>query len=672
MKLLPPMKKHFTLTAFLLALAVNAQTSCDNALPLTLGVHAATYVPDGVLSLPDCIAYGPGATNALWYTYTSPATQTLIVTSNVPGYAPVDTRMYMYTGTCGSLTCFNADDDSGGNLTSSITFTAQQNTTYYIVFDNYWVPDNFHFSIDEPRTPQYPIFSAQMLGFGNVLAVADLNGDYLDDLISPAPSGVDVLLQSPNGNGFSTKFLPSPPVTYMPSWSMAAGDFDKNGYNDLLYGSGSGATLLLADDDGLSYNKQHVTPQFVFSQRTNFVDIDNDGNLDAFVCHDVEPNVYFKNDGSGGFSFHQGGLGDVANGGNYGSIWIDYNNDGRLDLFIAKCRGGNNVAAVDELHRNNGDGTFTNVAAEAGLADYHQSWSSAWGDFDNDGDMDVMIGASSNTNGSHKLMKNNGDGTFTNVTAGSGYDTTSMLNIEHVAHDFNNDGWVDILSYRTLMINNGDMTFTPIQIPASNGPIGDLNNDGFLDIFNGNSIYFNNDNGNHWLKVHLKGVQSNANGIGARIELYGQAPRWNKQIRDVKSGDGFKYMSSLNTHFGIGSLGAIDTVIVKWPSGTVDVIENPTIDTALFVEEGSTLGLNKAQKETFVLYPNPAKEVLNIKATNQFNATSATLYTLDGKLLGTEKIQSGSIKVGHLQKGIYLITLKADNGKQFSTKFIKG
>ena len=72
------------------------------------------------------------------------------------------------------------------------------------------------------------------------------------------------------------------------------------------------------------------------------------------------------------------------------------------------------------------------------------------------------------------------------------------------------------------------------------------------------------------------------------------------------------------------------------------------------------------------MYPNPAKDMLNVKSTNQFAATSADIYSLEGKLIGTEKVQSGSIKVSHLQKGVYLITLKSDTGKQFSTKFIKG
>lgn len=666
------MKKTLTISSLLLAFGAWAQTDCSTATPVQEGTYNAVYTEGGELSVPDCFNYGTGATNAIWYSYTPTVSKTIILSSNVPGQTPIDTRLHVYTGTCGALTCFLADDDSGGSLTSSVTFSAVAGTTYYFVFDNYWDPANFSFSLSEPVIPQYPVFSAQPSGLSGVLAVVDINGDYLDDMVSPSASIVNVKLQ--NQGGFSDASIPVTGALNSPTWSTAAGDYDKNGYNDLLFGGGSGASLVLANSTGTAYDRVYNTTQYVFSQRTNFVDINNDGNLDAFICHDVAPNVYFLNDGSNGAVFHQGGLGDVSNGGNYGSIWIDYDNDGDIDLFIAKCRGDNTNASVDQLLRNNGDGTFTDVATEAGFSDHHQSWSSAWADFDNDGDMDVMIGASSNSNGSHKLMRNNGDGTFTNVTTGSGFDIQSMLNIEHVAHDFNNDGWVDILSgNNVIMVNNGDLTFTQIPISTQNGPIGDVNNDGFLDIYNpGNgNIYMNTGNNNHWLKVLLKGVQSNGNGIGARIELHAQGGLWTKQIRDVKSGDGFRYMSSLNTHFGIGNTPSIERVVIKWPSGTVDIVENPAIDTPLFVQEGSTLGLSKPDKGGFVLYPNPAKDVLNIKASTTFTPTSAAIYTTEGRLVTNQRIENHKLNVSQLSTGNYVVILRAENGKQFSAKLIK-
>jgi PKD repeat protein len=115
------------------------------------------------------------------------------------------------------------------------------------------------------------------------------------------------------------------------------------------------------------------------------------------------------------------------------------------------------------------------------------------------------------------------------------------------------------------------------------GP-GDINNDGFIDIIYGYTIYKNNGNSNNWLTVTVEGTNSNRNGIGARVEIYGA---WGKQIRDIRSGIGFRYMGTLNAHFGLGNAAVIDSVIVRWPSGNVDLVCNPDKNSVLHIIENS-------------------------------------------------------------------------------------
>jgi PKD repeat protein len=417
---------------------------------------------------------------------------------------------------------------------------------------------------------------------GSALAVTDMNGDFLDDIVSVTTTNIEFHQQNVAGS-FTPVNYTTTTAQNSPSWSLAIGDYNADGYNDLLYGGGSGVTFMESDGLGTGYNQVSGT-QYVFSQRSNFVDINNDGHLDAFVCHDVDPNVYYINDGSGNLTFNQGGLGDHPDGGNYGSIWVDYNNDRLPDLFIAKCRGGAGTAKINELHKNNGDGTFTNVSVQANMADPIQTWSSAWNDFDNDGWMDVVVGASSSADGMHKFMHNNGDGTFSNITAGSGLETYLGMSTEYASYDFNNDGFTDVFTPNTILYNNGNNTFTAHPIQMSAGAVGDLNNDGFLDVQNGTTTYFNSGNAYNWITVTLKGTTSNINGIGARVEIYGA---WGKQIRDVRSGVGFRYMGTLNAHFGIGAATQIDSVRVLWPSGNNDVICNPENNKVLHIIENA-------------------------------------------------------------------------------------
>ncbi|MBO3115309.1 VCBS repeat-containing protein [Winogradskyella sp. DF17] len=521
------------------------------------------------------------------------------------------------------------------------------------------------------------------------IALVDLNGDFLDDVVSVGSTTINVNYQLPGG-GFNNVNITTTPADYLPTWSLAAGDFDANGYNDLVYGATNGVTFMKANNDGTGYT-EISGPEDVFSQRSNFVDINNDGHLDAFVCHDVEANVYYINDGSGNLNFYQGrspgvvpnGLGLTPGGGNYGTVWIDFDNDRDMDLFIAKCRGGSTTISTNELWRNDGNGVFVNVADSNGwyntnypsdghnnssnLGDNVQTWSSAWADFDNDGDMDVFVGASSTSNGNSKLMRNNGDGTFTDVTAASGV-LDAQLGIENAPADFDNDGFVDIMSNGDVLFNNGNFTFTnyPNNMPPT-GAIGDANNDGFLDVFRSGTLYINNTNSNNWIKINTIGTDSNINGIGARVVL--NTPS-GTQIRDVRSGEGFEYMSSLNTHFGLGTETTITDITIYWPSGNVDVISGPGINTTVSVIEGSTLSILDEELVDAVIYPNPVEDVLTITTSAQLTGRIATVFDLNGKRVLNQKLETDVLNVSNLQEGIYFLRIES-NGKSIKRKFIK-
>src|SRR5690606_23136485 len=154
----------------------------------------------------------------------------------------------------------------------------------------------------------------------NSICAVDMNGDYLDDIVSVSSTHIQTFYQKEDGT-FTEQNFPTTDAATMPTTRLPDGDITGNGYNHVLSGGGSGVTFMMANDEGTEYN-QVTFPEFVFSQRTNFVDISNDGNLDAFVCHDVAPNVYYINDGEGNLTFNQGGIGDFPTGGHYGSLWV--------------------------------------------------------------------------------------------------------------------------------------------------------------------------------------------------------------------------------------------------------------------------------------------------------------------------------------------------------------
>jgi len=669
--------KLYLIGLMALPLALKAQNTCATSQPVSAGTYTVAAVDGTDLPTTSCANGGlDGVTAGEWYIYTPTDNYSVTVTTDLPGTgAGTDTRFHVYIGACGALTCYSGNDDSGGGVHSTATFTVTSGTPYIILFDNKYSSVGFDFSITEdpivvaPTPPVtftgnfFPVISGQY-SYG----VVDMNGDFLDDIVTVSGSDIQILYQQVSG-AFQTATYPTTNVTFLPSWSLAIADIDKNGFNDLLYGDGSGVTFMRANATGTGYTASSGS-EYVFSQRSNFVDINNDGHLDAFVCHDVDPNVYYLNDGTGNLVYQQGGLGDHPEGGNYGSIWVDYDNDGDQDLFIAKCRGGLSTAKINELHRNDGNGVFTDVSVASNMADPIQTWSSAWNDFDNDGFLDAVVGASSTADGPHKVMHNNGDGTFSDVTAGSGWDTNPSLNIEHVSFDFDNDGFTDVLGGgNKISFGNGDMTFTSYVFDFHDGQIGDLNNDGFLDVKNGSNVYLSNGNDNNWVKVNLQGIASNSNGIGARVEIYGA---WGKQIRNVQSGNGFRFMNTMNAHFGIGAATAIDSIIVKWPSGTVDINVGTPINGAItFVEGTAPLSLVELDGKNITLFPNPTTDYIEIDNIELMNVEEITVVSHTGSEVLKLKGSASKINVSSLVSGQYILIITTKENAKYSESFIK-
>ncbi len=416
----------------------------------------------------------------------------------------------------------------------------------------------------------------------------DMNGDHLDDIVRPTFFKLYIDYQQPDGSFESVVFEMN--TTIQPDWSICAGDLDGNGFNDLLYGGGDKVSFLMANDNGTDYT-EIVMPDSIFSQRSTMADIDNDGDLDAFVCDDNELSHPFRNDGFGNMTLDQNLIVTADRPGNYSAIWTDYDNDDDIDLYITKCKGGappGDINRTNLLYQNNGDGTYSEVAAAAGLDDNAQSWSTVFEDFDNDGDFDAFI---LNHDFKNRFFRNNGDGTFTDIIDQTGIDFyASPGDWNNASGDFNNDGYMDIFSEldNEFYLGNGDLTFTGQTINELfiSGGIGDFNNDGFLDVVRSKGLWINDGNDNNWLKVNLIGIESNPNGIGARVEVYGS---WGKQSREVRSGQSFSPMSSLQTHFGLGQADSIEKLVVRWPSGIVTTVDSLSINSTVTVPEASCL-----------------------------------------------------------------------------------
>jgi hypothetical protein len=373
----------------------------------------------------------------------------------------------------------------------------------------------------------------------------------------------------------------------------------------------------------------------ISSQGGAWGDYDNDGWLDLYLpgeFDDKRPDranrskLYHNNrDGTFTDVALRAGVGNDRFG--KGSDWGDYDNDGDLDLYVS------NLGQPNRLYRNNGDGTFTDVAREMGVTEPLSSFACWWWDYDNDGRLDVFVcpykAHLSEVIKSHlglpttgerpRLYHNEGSGGFRDVTRAAGLDRV-LVPMGSNFGDLDNDGFLDIylgtgrpaymyLVPNVMFKNVGGTRFEDVTTSTGTGHLqkghgvafADWDRDGDVDVFlesggatpgdrAGNLLFENPGHGNHWLNVRLVGVTSNRSALGARIEIQARVEdgTLSPRHRVVTSGSSFGG-NPLATTIGLGRARKIATIRVQWPaSKTEQLFLDLEVDRAIEITEGQS------------------------------------------------------------------------------------
>jgi hypothetical protein len=463
------------------------------------------------------------------------------------------------------------------------------------------------------------------LGQSRGVAWGDYDNDgNLDIYVSNTLTDANKLFHNEGGEVFSDA-TSGPMGDTGNGMGIAWGDYDNDGDLDLyLSNGGTDANKLFRNEGGGAFVDATSGPlaNADGGQGIAWGDYDNDGNLDLYLAiGGGNPNKLFRNDGEGTFvDATSGPLGDTESSVN--AVWGDYDNDGDLDLYLS------NVGTdASKLLRNDGSGVFSN-ATSAPLGNTGTGAGVAWGDYDNDGDLDLYL---ANWGTSNKLFRNEGAGTFVDATSGLLGDPGQSRGVAW--GDYDNDGDLDLFvsnwgTPSKLFRNDGGGAF----VDATSGPLGDVgsctgaawgdyDSDGDLDLYvarysQANRLFRNNlSSGNHWLHVDLEGVYSNRAGIGARIRVVTGGA---SQIREVSGGSGDMSQNSLTAEFGLGGATVVDTVCVLWPSGIAQDSLNVAVDQLIVItEQESPVGVIDGSDAPVVdflsqSHPNPFNPLARI------------------------------------------------------------
>ncbi|MDP6402025.1 MAG: FG-GAP-like repeat-containing protein [SAR202 cluster bacterium] len=472
----------------------------------------------------------------------------------------------------------------------------------------------------------------------------DNDGDW--DLYSTHVHGN--LLYRNNGDGTFTDVAEDAGVDVKGwnGWYMKGGsqwgDYDGDGDQDLYVlkrnmgsllfrNNGDGTFTDVAEEAGVQTVKK--------ASGSAWGDYDADGDLDLAVACKWGVDYLFRNNGDGTFinvapeldvaqhllkksvAVELEGKGQPAqSGSSFQPFWFDYDNNNTLDLFFAVDRGSN------YLYKNNGDGTFTEVTETSGIFLVGQGMGVDAGDYDRDGDLDFYVtnwgtmawGGIGMGLTPNFFFRNNGDGTFSEVSAATGTRGRSGVGWGVSFFDPDNDGDVDLalvnghnrvasrweIETRNIDLfyqNNGDGTFTDVTEISGFGLTcqaqglgtadydGDGDQDLFTDCLDDRDHLFRNDLANYlgdtWLKVRLRGTESNHFGIGAVVKVTSGGMT---QMEQLFAGGSTYSQDAQELHFGLAGETVADKVEVRWPSGIIQTVENVGANRTITITESGS------------------------------------------------------------------------------------
>ncbi|MGD0110838.1 MAG: FG-GAP-like repeat-containing protein [Armatimonadota bacterium] len=382
---------------------------------------------------------------------------------------------------------------------------------------------------------------------------------------------------------------------------VASADYNNDGLLDVLIGSGTGYPKLYRNDGGhfseVASTSGFYTTSLHPGRSVAWCDYDGDNQLDVFICNILDNvSILYHNSGDGTFTdvTQQAGMSGLSMPYSaYCAAWGDYDNDGHPDLMVSRFQ------KRPMLFHNNGDGTFTEAEIPL-LSNIVNTAGVAWADYDNDGWLDCYL--ASGQEGPDSLLHNNGDGTFTEVSANAGMGADVSLGSAVAWADYDNDGWLDLYvgnleanNQPFLYHNNGNGTFTdaaPLSGLDGSRPNlvaiwADVDRDGRLDLFQGAAVsylFHNIGPAGNWLRVRaLTSKSGDATGSDPPRDAIGAVVSLNLDndetfptgaartlMRVIDGGSGFQGQNEQIAHFGLADATML-AVRVRFPDGSVVV-----------------------------------------------------------------------------------------------------